>query len=157
MVRIRWLGDGPDNLMQATELSLGRSPDGEGARTHEVLARLPGRAGEVRIGLSGVGDRDAAEALRGCFVFGDAGCLPELPPGEHYWYELVGCRVETRSGEPVGTVKEIWETGAHDVLVVEGKDGRRVLLPTAREFLREIDVAGRRVVIEEIPGLLDPA
>jgi 16S rRNA processing protein RimM len=54
-------------------------------------------------------------------------------------------------------VKEIWETGAHDVLVVEGEDGRRVLLPAAREFLREVDVAGRRVVIDVIPGLLDPA
>jgi 16S rRNA processing protein RimM len=64
--------------------------------------------------------------------------------------------VEARDGEPIGTVKEIWETGAHDVLVVEGPDGRRVLLPAVGEFLREIDVAGRRLVIEAIPGLLDP-
>ncbi len=143
--------------MQATTLRLGRTPEGEGARPYEVREKLPGRPGEVRMGLAGIGDRDSAEALRGSFVFGDPENLPELPPGEHYWYELVGCRVETRSGEPVGTVKEIWETGAHDVLVVEDRDGRRVLLPTAREFLREVDVAGRRVVIDEIPGLLDPA
>ncbi len=83
--------------------------------------------------------------------------LETLPPGEHYWFELVGCRVEATSSGEIGTVKEIWETGAHDVLVIERPDGRQVLLPAVREFLREIDVAGRRLVIDEIPGLLDPA
>ena len=122
-----------------------------------MRGRLPGNPGEIRIALPGIEDWDSAEWLRVSFGLGDAASLPELPPGEHYWYELVGCRVEAGSGETVGTVKEIWETGAHDVLVVEGEDGRRVLLPAAREFLREVDVAGRRVVIDVIPGPLDPA
>ena len=65
--------------------------------------------------------------------------------------------LEARDGRSIGSVKEIWETGAHDVLVIEVPDGRRVLLPAAGAFLHEIDVAGRRLVVEEIPGLLDPA
>jgi len=157
MVRVKWLGDGPDNLMQLRELRLGRTPDDERAQAYEVNGRMPGRPGEVRIGLEGIGDRDAAQALRGRFVLVDSRDLATLPAGEHYWYELVGCRVETGSGEPIGTVKEIWETGAHDVLVIEGTDGRRRLLPAVSEFLREVDVADRRLVIEAIPGLLDPA
>jgi 16S rRNA processing protein RimM len=156
MVRVKWLGDGPEHLIQAQALRLGRTPDDEFARRFEICGRLQGRPGEVRLGLEGIEDRDAAEALRGSWVLGDPRDLAKLPPGEHYWYELVGCRVETRGGEPIGTVKEIWQTGAHDVLVIEGSDGRRVLLPAVDEFLREIDVAGRRLVIEAIPGLLDP-
>ncbi len=157
MVRVKWLGDGPENLAQAPELRLGRKPDDEAARVFEVRGCGPGRPGEVRLTLAGVEDRDAAEALRGCFVLGDRSHLAPLQPGEHYWYELVGCRVEARDGRSIGTVKEIWETGAHDVLVIEGSDGLRRLLPAVDAFLREIDVAGRRLVIEEIPGLLDPA
>lgn len=156
MVRVKWLGDGPENLMQLPELLLGRTPDDAAPERYEVSGRMPGRPGEVRIGLGGIGDRDAAEALRGRWVLVDCRDLATLPPGEHYWYELVGCRVETRAGEPIGTVKEIWETGAHDVLVIEGADGRRMLLPAVSEFLREVDVADRRLVIEAIPGLLDP-
>ena len=157
MVRVKWLGDGPENLIEARELRLGRSPDGAGARAYEVRSHLPGRPGEVRIELAGVVDRDAAERLKGCWILGDPADLPALPPGEHYWFELVGCRVEARDGRSIGSVKEIWETGAHDVLVIEVPDGRRVLLPAAGAFLHEIDVAGRRLVVEEIPGLLDPA
>lgn len=156
MVRVKWLGDGPDTLMTAKALRLGRSPDDAVGRTYGVSGRLSGRPGEVRIGLEGVLDRDAAEGLRGSWVLGDADQLAALPPGEHYWYELVGCRAETLDGHDIGTVKEIWQTGAHDVLVIEGSDGRRRLLPAVDAFLREVDVAGRRLVIEAIPGLLDP-
>jgi len=156
MVRVKWLGDGPDHLIQAQELRLGRTPDGEATSSYKVRGHLQGRSGEVRIALAGIEDRDAADGLRGCWVLGNPEELPSLPPGEHYWYELIGCRVETGDGRSVGTVKEIWETGAHDVLVIETADKRQVLLPTAGEFLREIDVSGRRLVVEVIPGLLDP-
>ncbi len=157
MIRVKWLGDGPDNLIQAQELRLGRTPTDETARVLAVRGHLQGRPGEVRLALAGIGDRDAAEQLKGLWVLGDPRVLPPLLPGEHYWYELVGCRVETREGHGVGIVKEIWETGAHDVLVIEAAGGRRVLIPAVDAFLREIDVAEGRLVVEAIPGLLDPA
>jgi 16S rRNA processing protein RimM len=67
----------------------------------------------------------------------------------------VGCRVEDQTGTEIGTVTELWETGAHDVLVVDAGDGRRHLLPTAREVVREIDAEAGRIRVEVIPGLLD--
>lgn len=156
-VRVRWLGDGPENLMAAARVGLGAAPGDPALREYEVKKAGTARAGEARLALGGVTTREAAEALRGKLVLGVAGSLPVLPEGEHYWYELVGCAVETETGRPVGRIREIWETGAHDVLVVEGADGATCLVPTARELLREIDVEGRRVVVEERPGLFDPA
>jgi 16S rRNA processing protein RimM len=79
--------------------------------------------------------------------------LEALPAGEYYGYQLVGCRVEGQDGVPVGTVREIWETGGPDLLIVEGEGGREHLLPAA--LLREVDVEGRRAVVELLPGLLD--
>jgi len=102
--------------------------------------------------------REAAEALRGQLVLADPRHLARLPVGEHYWFELVGCEVLGSGGERVGRVLELWVTGgAHDVLVVAGDDGRRVLLPTADAFLAEVDVAARRIVVDLIPGLLEDA
>jgi ribosomal 30S subunit maturation factor RimM len=42
------------------------------------------------------------------------------------------------------------------VLVVENEEGGQQLIPTGGDFLREVDLAGRRIVVNLIPGLLDP-
>jgi 16S rRNA processing protein RimM len=67
----------------------------------------------------------------------------------------VGCRVEDGAGREIGVVRGIWETGAADVLVIEDAAGREILVPAAESVLREVDLAGGRVVIDAPPGLLD--
>ena len=153
-LRVRFFGDDAGNLARVPEVELAARPDATDAVRHQVAGLRPGRSGEVTLHLSDVRVREAAEELRGQLVLADPEHLVRLPEGEHYWFELVGCEVFERGGERVGRVTEIWETGgAHDVLVVEGDDGRRVLLPTADAFLTEIDVAARRIVVDPIPGL----
>ncbi len=155
-IRVQFFGDGPEQILGMEEITLGADPEGGSGRTRKVLAARAGKPGETRLSLAGVEDRDQAAALSGLFVTADAAELEALPEGEHYWFELIGCRVESTTGEAIGTVREIWETGAHDVLVIDGEDGRQRLVPTADEILEEVDSEGRRIVIEVIPGLLDP-
>ena len=154
-VRVRFFGDGPQHLLALRAVWLARQRGDPEARRHEVLRSGTGRGGEVRLGLEGVGDRSAAEALRGLLVLGSAESLEPLGEGELYWHQLIGCRVETQAGEPVGRVREIWQTGGHDVLVVDTDDGRPVLVPTAREIMTRVDLDDRRIVIDAIPGLLE--
>jgi 16S rRNA processing protein RimM len=158
-IRVRWLGDGPDNLLNAKKVELADARGGEDPAplAFEVEGGGTGRAGEVRLALRGVQRREAAEALRGRLVRVDAVELPAPAPGEAYWFQLVGCRVELPSGEAVGRVREVWDTPVHDTLVVEGPDGRDRLIPAAPGIVRQLDVAARRVVIEDLPGLTNPA
>ena len=153
---MRVLGDSPQNLLRAERVWLGREERDPVCQSLQVRGAAVGRPGEVRLSLVGIERREDAEARRGEVVLAETAVLEKLPPGEHYWFELVGCAVELADGRRVGTVRELWETGAHDVLVVEGPDGRRRLVPTAREFLKEVDIRARRIVIDPIPGLLDP-
>lgn len=155
-LRVRWLGDGPEHLLAVDRVLLGAADDAAGARSYRVEAARSGRSGEVRLELAGVDDREEAEALAGLSVLGRPAQLPALAEGEYYWFEWIGCRVEDAGGAPIGTLTELWETGGHDVLVVEAADGRRLLLPAAEELLKEVDIEGRRIAIEVIPGLLDP-
>lgn len=158
-VRVRYFGDGPENMLSAPRLFLaepGRGIESAAAEEFEVESGAAGRRGEVRLALRGVADRSAAEGLKGRLVAGEAEHLSPLPKGEFYWYELIGCRVESSQGRRIGAVTEIWETGAHDVLVVEGESGRRCLIPTARALMQEVDVEARRIVVEDLPGLFDP-
>jgi 16S rRNA processing protein RimM len=156
-LRVRIFGDGPEHLLRAAQLCLARREGEPEGPPRDVTWTAPGRPGEVRLALSGVRDRDAALALRGRLLLGDASRLEALPEGDHYWFELVGCRVETPDGRAVGRVRELWQTAGHDLLVVEGEDGRDRLVPTAPALCRAIDVAARRVVVADLPGLLDPA
>ena len=155
-IRVAVYGDGPENLLRLRQLALAPDAEADAVRTYEVVESGAGRPGEVRFQLAGVTRREEAEALRGRLAVAQQADLAPLAAGEHYWFELVGCRVQLADGQRVGVVSELWETGAHDLLVIEGEDGRRRLIPAASEFLREVDVEAKRIVIEVIPGLLDP-
>jgi 16S rRNA processing protein RimM len=144
-----------NNLRAGSSVWLAREEGDPKAIEARVRSVGAGRRGEARLTLDGVEGRDAAEALRGRLVQTGVDQLVPLDAGEYYQYELVGCRVEDGSGRVLGVVREIWETGAPDVLVVVDADGREHLIPAAREILREVDVAARRIAIEAPPGLLE--
>lgn len=156
-LQVRYFGGTPDNLMRLEAVFLAESEDAADAESYEVTRAAPGRREEVRMTLAGIADRKSAERLRGKLVVAETSQLEALPEGEYYSYQLIGCRVEGADGQPIGTVREIWPTGAVDVLVVEGEKGERQLIPAAEGQLRTVDIEARRIVIEILPGLLDSA
>jgi 16S rRNA processing protein RimM len=102
-------------------------------------------------GVDSIGD---AEKLAGQEV-----CVPvserfELPEGEYYYSDLIGCRmVECGSGEMVGTVTGWQECGGAPVLLeVNGGD---ILVPFAAAILKNIDLAARRIEVDLPEGLKD--
>jgi len=156
-LRVRYFGGAPENLMRLEAALLVECEDAAEAEPFEVTQVIAGRRDEVRVTLAGVANRESAERLRGKLVITDASQLEPLPEGEYYSYELVGCRVEAEDGLPIGTVREVWATGAVDVLVVEDEKGAQQLIPAMESQLREVDIEARRIVIEILPGLLDSA
>jgi 16S rRNA processing protein RimM len=155
-VRVRFFGDGPENLLGSRFVFLADRRDDPSASRYAVQGGGSGRGGEVRLSLAGVEDREGAEALRGSLVLVDSADLEPLGEDEFYWHELIGCTVETEAGELIGTVRELWNTGSHDVLVVMGERGQ-VLVPTAREIMKRVDLGDARIVIDPVPGLLGDA
>jgi 16S rRNA processing protein RimM len=106
----------------------------------EVAAGRP--QGKILVArLEGCDDRDAAEALVGCEIRVPRSRLPDdLAPGEYYWADLVGLRVETLEGVELGRIARLFETGANDVIVVAGE--RERLLPYVwQQVVREVDLA----------------
>lgn len=156
-LRVHYFGDAPDNLMRLEATLLVESEAETDAESFEVTKVVAGRREEVRMTLAGVADRESAERLRGKLVTAAASQLEALPEGEYYSYELIGCGVEGADGQLIGTVREVWATGAVDVLVVEDANGAQQLIPAVESQLREVDTEARRIVIEILPGLLDPA
>ncbi len=154
-LRVRCGEGAEDSLLRAARVRLLRGLEEPSGPLFPVRAAAPGRPGEVRLALEGVRRREEALELCGQLVALDADSLEAPAPGEYYGYQLVGCRVEREDGSAVGRVSGIWPTGGPDLLVIEGPEGAEHLVPAVRALLLEVDVEGRRIVIDAIPGLID--
>ncbi len=97
-------------------------------RTLTLKTLRPGPQGAVAR-FAEIGDRTAAEALRGTLLAVSRASLPPLPEGEYYWHDLVGVPVEDEAGAGVGIVVAVENFGASDILEIELEGGKRVLVP----------------------------
>ena len=110
--------------------------------------------GRAIVAVAGFDGIDAAQPLAGLELRIPAERLVPLPAGTFYRHDLVGCRVETSAGQPVGIVKEVDGTASVSRLVVaSGED--EILIPLASEICTAIDADGKRIVIEPPEGLLE--
>ena len=111
--------------------------DGTDWREYAVKeARTQGRAVVARI--EGCEDRDAAAALRGREIAVPRADLPAPQPNEYYWADLIGLDVVNGAGQQFGRVTRIMETGANDVLVVQGE--RERLIPFIADAIAAVDL-----------------
>ena len=127
-----------------------RTPTG-----HLTVAATRVHSGRLVVRFEELADRGAAEAARGtelvCAI--DPAERPE-DPEEFYDHQLVGLQVETTAGEPVGELVRIEHGAAQDLLVIGTTQGE-VLFPFVAALVPEVDVPGRRVVVDDRPGLLE--
>lgn len=108
--------------------------------------------GQALLRLQGIGDRNAAETLRGASLYlAREDALP-LAEGEYYYEQILGLQVYTVEGEHLGQVVEIIATGANDVYVVQGPDGE-VLLPAIRQVILRVDLEAGTMQVQLLEGL----
>ena len=98
------------------------------------------------IDFEGVGDRSGAAALQDEELVLDRQELDTLEEGEFYVGDLVGLTAISDAGEVIGTVKETFETAAHEILAVS-KEGDVLYVPFTLEHVPEVDLDARRVVV----------
>ncbi len=121
---------------------------GDQLTTVEVKGRLQGK--NVLAQLAGIEDRDQATELIGSKIYILSGQIPKLAQGEYYWSDLIGLEVESLESEPLGRVESMMETGANDVMVLDG-DRQRLIPFVLDAVVREIDLPNRRIVVDWKP------
>lgn len=101
-----------------------------------------------------IADMNAAEELVGGHLEVTRDELTPLPDDSFYIFDLIGINVFDATGTPLGKLTDVIQTGANDVYVVE-TGGKPILVPALKQVVREIDVPGRRMVVELPEGLVD--
>jgi 16S rRNA processing protein RimM len=105
--------------------------------------------------LDGVGDRNAAELLKGVRLYLPRAALPEPGEEEYYHADLVGLEAMLMSGEVFGRVRAVHAYGAGDSIEIERPNGSILLLPFTSAAVPVVDVKGGRLVIDPPEGSLD--
>ena len=104
--------------------------------------------------FTGIETPEAAGRWRNQWVYVKATDVPSLPEGKIYQHELFGFGVLDESGNSLGELVEIIETGANDVYVVRNESGKEILLPAIPSVIRETDPVRRVIRVHLLEGLI---
>ena len=120
-----------------------------------VIASVRGATDVPIVRFEGHTTRTDAERIRGRSLRVSRADARRAAQGGYLWADLLGLRAETPDGRSLGTVSEMIRAGETDVLVVRAAGSREELLfPAIASVVREVDVAGGRIVVvpQEILG-----
>jgi 16S rRNA processing protein RimM len=108
--------------------------------------------------IVGIDDRDAAESIKNLDISIATDSLPELSDDEFYWRELMGMQVVTDKGYDLGKIKDIFATGANDVMLIKANTNdafgqKERLLPILfDQVVLNIDKVARVITVDWDPA-----
>lgn len=100
--------------------------------------------------LKGVDDRDQANELVGAEIVVERAALAPCDPGEYYWTDLEGMEVVTIDGVTLGRLDHLFETGGHDVMVVDG-DRQRLIPFVQGKVVHDVRLEQRLILVDWDP------
>jgi 16S rRNA processing protein RimM len=141
-IKLRSHTDPPERLLDHRSLRIG-----QGSVWQNYRIEASGRSGgALTVKLSGVEDRDQAQALRGSKVCVPRSELPQRDDKDFYRADLIGCDVVNIDGIGLGVVQHFIETPAQVLMVVRGT--QEFWIPAVPQHLRRVDLTARRVVVD---------
>ncbi len=99
--------------------------------------------------FEGIDDINQIEHLKNSEVMIALEDRPELPEGKHYVGDLLGLEVITEDGQVLGTLDNIYNTGANDIYEVG-----EILLPATDEVIKQIDMENKKIIVHLLKGLI---
>jgi 16S rRNA processing protein RimM len=142
--KLRLQTDDPEHLLTLKRLYLGdeKAPRTVlGARMHQ---------GNALIRLQGISSPETVDRLRGTKLSIRATDARPLAPNEYFLFQIIGLEVFTETGDRLGKVTDLMETGANDVLVVTPDDGPDILLPSHPDVVLNMDPAAGKVIVRPL-------
>lgn len=150
-LKIEPITDFPDRFVHLKRVYL-TSPDNQEIVCEVESVKQVGTVPHIR--LKGYDTPEKAARLAGWVIQIPREEAVSLPEGSYYRFEIIGMDVFTESGEKLGAITDIFETGSNDVYVLN-QGGKEIYLPATAEIVKEIDTTTNRMIIHVIDGLLD--
>lgn len=152
-LRVRLLTAYPERLKSLKQVYLGTDPNTSKAKAYQI-ASVRFHKGAALMTFAEVPSRNDAELLRGQMVMIDIANAVPLDEDEVYLYQLIGMDVQTTAGEKLGKLRDVLETGANDVYIVDSPQYGELLIPIHDDTLIGTDVEARLITVELPDGLI---
>ena len=141
--------DFPERIRPGTTIFVG-----DDHRPLKITRRRPHNDGLI-LGFEGIESAEQAGKYRATLAYVPSTDRPALPPGEYYHHEIIGLTVFDETGNELGRLTEIIQTGANDVYVVKPARGSDILLPALKEVILGVDLETQVMRVHLLPGLVD--
>ncbi len=132
---------------------LARTPDGSIFSLKMLAYHVQGS--QLILQFAEVDTLEKAKSLVGCMLCVPAAEAVELEADEFFQHQLLGCAVDTVSGDRLGEVVRVLETTGTPVLVVRSPEGREYMIPFASSICPKVDAEKRRILVDPPQGLLE--
>ena len=151
LLRIRSYAQSEKTFLNAGTVFL-ETASGE---THEhAVSSISPHQSIFLLTLKGLGSLEEAEKYRGAAVFIRKDTASRETDDEYFWHEIIGMQVYLKSGEHIGTIEQVIPTGGNDVFVVR-KEESEILIPGIHDVVQEIDLEGKKMIIDAMEGMLE--
>ena len=108
----------------------------------------------VILKFRGIDNINDIEKYKGKRLLVDREHAVKLKKDEYFIADMIGMDVFTEDGELFGALKDVMETGANDVYIIEMSDGKEVLVPAIKQCILDVDIENRKLVIHLLEGLV---
>ena len=104
--------------------------------------------------FKGIDNINDIEKYRGKRLMIDREDAVDLEEDEYFIADMIGMKVCTEDGSEFGTLKDVMETGANDVYIIDSLEHGEVLIPAIRECILDVDMDEERMTIHLMEGLV---
>lgn len=142
-IKMRVLTDEPEHLKKVKKVFLGERDQPIGLQSVRFVHD------GMLIKLAGYDTPEDVSKLSGLDVKIAGTDARPLEDGEYFLFQLIGLKAEDEQGTPLGTVTDLMETGAHDVLVIGNRPDspQDLLVPNHPEFVKDMRVSEGRIIL----------
>lgn len=153
---------GEVKIMAITDFAQDRFKKGADLLIDTKQGRIPVKVQSSRLHKNmwlvlfvGVTNINEIEKYKGDDVYIEGTARPELEDDQYYYDEIIDSTVVDLYGNKIGVVKEIMETGANDVWIVQRDGQSDALIPMIDDVVKSVDVDAKLITIDALEGLLD--
>ena len=104
--------------------------------------------------FKGIDNINDIEKYKGKILLVDRENAVKLRKDEYFIADMIGLQVYTEDGEAFGVLKDVLETGANDVYIIDSPKHGEVLVPAIKQCILDVDIEGQKMTIHLMEGLV---